>query len=281
MSTTERSLSRGRVGLQSSGRGGTGNIRAPSLDVDRVSGPDDFSDTRGRDPVPTRYLQVDEVTSTGRGGAGNIRSPSRDASRPESINSGSSPARSEPRGRGYDRDLISAIDTANDTGVHSSGRGGLGNITRPDSKSRSRSRDLVHSSGRGGIGNLYIGDPVEKGILEVEERERAAHQHPLGVHSTGRGGLANLTPGELPHVEAPVNPHGANHPHATHKHELESTGRGGAGNISDRSRSREPKEPNGKDHGLSGFLHRVTHTGAQKGEDEVLTTGVDTRQSAM
>ncbi|KAH9169381.1 hypothetical protein EDB89DRAFT_2073070 [Lactarius sanguifluus] len=243
MSTTERSLSRGRVGLQSSGRGGTGNIRTPSLDLDRVSGPDDFSDTRGRDPVLTRHLQADEVTSTGRGGAGNIRSPSRDASRPESIKSGSSPARSEPRGRGYDRDLISAIDTANDTGVHSSGRGGLGNITRPDSTSRSRSRDLVHSSGRGGIGNLYIGDPVEKGILEVEEHERAAHQHLPG---------ANLTPGELPHVEAPVNPHGANHPHATHKHELESTGRGGAGNISDRSRSREPKEPNNKDHRTVG-----------------------------
>ncbi|KAH9053575.1 hypothetical protein EDB87DRAFT_1650983 [Lactarius vividus] len=280
MSTTERSLSRGRVGLQqSSGRGGAGNIRTPSVDVTRSSGPDDFSDTRGRDLVPTRYL--DDLTSTGRGGAGNIRSPSRDVSRPESINSGSSPARSEHRGRGYDRDLISAIDTANDTGVHSSGRGGLGNITHPDSKSRSRSRDLVHSSGRGGIGNLYIGDPVEKGILEVEEHERAAHQHPPGVHSTGRGGLANLTPGELPHVEDPVNPHGANHPHATHKHELESSGRGGAGNISDRSRSREPKEPNNKDHGLSGFLHRVTHTGTHKGEGEVLTTGVDTRQSAL
>ncbi|KAI9447135.1 hypothetical protein BJY52DRAFT_1420490 [Lactarius psammicola] len=279
--STERSLSRGR--LQSTGRGGVGNIRTPSVDRVGASGPDDFSDTRGRDPIPTQYL--DEFTSTGRGGAGNIRSPSRDASRPESINSGSSPARSEQRGRGYDRDLISAIDVAHDTGVHSTGRGGIGNISRPDSKSRSRSRDLVHSSGRGGIGNLYIGEPVERGILEVEENERAAHQHPLGVHSIGRGGLANLTPGELPHIDNPVNPHGVNHPHATHKHEYESTGRGGVGNISDRSRSREPRDPS-NEHGVTGFLHRVTHTGTHKGEHhdvqgEVLTTGADTRQSVV
>lgn len=40
---------------QSSGRGGAGNIRSPS--GDRVtSGPDDFSNTRGRDPVNVRYL---------------------------------------------------------------------------------------------------------------------------------------------------------------------------------------------------------------------------------
>jgi len=100
--------------------------------------------------------------------------------------------------------------------------------------------------------------------------------------------LANLTPGELPHVEAPVNPHGVSHPHATHKHELESAGRGGAGNISDRSRSREPRDPSNKDneHGLTGLLHRVTHTGTQKGEHhdvqgELLTTGADTRQSVL
>jgi hypothetical protein len=209
---------------------------------------------------------LEDVISTGRGGAGNIRSPSRDAIRGETVSVESSPSRAEQRGRGYDRDMISAIDVAHDTGVHSTGRGGIGNITRPDSKSRSRSRDLLHSTGRGGAGNLYGGEPIERGILEVEESERASHQHPPGVHSTGRGGLANLTPGALPpYIEVPVN--GANHPHATHKHELESTGRGGAGNIADRSRSREPRDPNNKEHGngLTGFLHRVTHPGTQKG----------------
>ncbi len=87
---------------------------------------------------------------------------------------------------------------------------------------------MVHSAGRGGIGNLYVGDSIEKGILEVEEKD------------------------------------GANHPHATHVHGYESTGRGGAGNLADRSRSREPKDKNGKEpghgHGLTGLLHRTTTT---------------------
>jgi hypothetical protein len=29
---------------------------------------------------------------------------------------------------------------------------------------------------------VYLGDPVEKKIMEVDESERAAHQHPLGVY---------------------------------------------------------------------------------------------------
>ena len=101
-------------------------------------------------------------------------------------------------------------------------------------------------------------------------------------HSTGRGGVANLTPGAVPYIEVPMNSH------ATQEHEYQSTGRGGVGNIADRSRSREPRDPNNKDHGngLTGFLHRVTHTGTQAGErngvqGEVLTTGVDTRQPTL
>ncbi len=40
---------------QSTGRGGYGNYRSPSREY-RVSqdGPEDFSDTRGRDPIPSR-----------------------------------------------------------------------------------------------------------------------------------------------------------------------------------------------------------------------------------
>ncbi|KAN0139328.1 hypothetical protein V8E53_002829 [Lactarius tabidus] len=258
--STERSLSRGR-GVQSSGRGGAGNIRSPSRDVDRsVASADDYSDTRGRDPLPAHHLNDDVIMSTGRGGRGNIRSPSRDPVLSDTITIDSSPARSQERGRGYDRDLISAIDSAHETGVISTGRGGLGNITRPDSKSRSRSRDPVNSSGRGGAGNLYIGDPVENRILEVEENERAAHQHPAGMHSTGRGGVANLTPEGVPYIEKL----GPNHPHATHNHDHESSGRGGAGNI-DRSRSREPGDK-ARAPGVAGFMHRVTHPGGQKGE---------------
>ena len=55
-----------------------------------------------------------KVTSTGRGGRGNIRSPSRDGIRADDISTETSPSRSLERGRGYDRDLISVIDEAQD-----------------------------------------------------------------------------------------------------------------------------------------------------------------------
>jgi hypothetical protein len=72
MSVSDRSVSRGRQtfvsfplsstwtlvnGLQSTGRGGSGNIRQPSesTDVRPESGPDDFSRTRGRElNIPVR-----------------------------------------------------------------------------------------------------------------------------------------------------------------------------------------------------------------------------------
>jgi hypothetical protein len=65
----------------------------------------------------------------------------------------------------------------------------------------------------------------------------SANQLTMGVffffsrHSVGRGGAGNLTAGQLPHSEGAVNPHGANHPHATHSHQVDSVGRGGRGNI--------------------------------------------------
>ena len=39
---------------QSTGRGGSGNIRSPSREPVRGPGPEDYSDTRGRDPIPSR-----------------------------------------------------------------------------------------------------------------------------------------------------------------------------------------------------------------------------------
>jgi hypothetical protein len=262
--STERSTSRGRAILTSTGRGGAGNIRSPSREpIAPHTGPEDFSDTRGRDPIPS--LDPNVVISTGRGGAGNIRSPSRDAIRVENGTPEGSPARSEQRGRGYDRDLIEAIDDANDNGVHSFGRGGAGNMSGspPHSKSRSRSREPAHAGGRGGFGNIITGGPSEKVIEELDESERASHQQAPGVHSAGRGGTGNLTAGEVPHREGAVHPHGANHPHASHSHDAESFGRGGRGNIS-RDASREPGPKNAHT-GLSGVLHSVT-SGFKKGE---------------
>jgi hypothetical protein len=118
----------------------------------------------------------------------------------------------------------------------------MGNMTgsRPDSQSRSRSREPaadahphnIHTYGRGGIGNIVLGGPSEKVIEELDESERSSHSH-SGVHTVGRGGYANVTQGELPYTEALVGPHGATHLHATHTHLVESHGRGGVGNISD------------------------------------------------
>lgn len=258
MSISERSLSRGRTsGFHLSGRGGAGNYRSPSREHEASSGPgpEDFSDTRGRDPIPSSDPNL--VTSTGRGGAGNIRSPSREPVRGDDGSRERSLARSEQRGRGYDRELITTIDNAHDTGVHSTGRGGRGNmsVSPPDTQSRSRSREPNHGVGRGGFGNIQSGGPSEKVIEELDESERAAHHHPLALHLSGRGGAANLTAGNVPHVEGTGNPHGTNHPHKSHGHDAESHGRGGLGNIS-RENSREPGVKN-THHGASGLLQSI------------------------
>lgn len=168
----------------------------------------------------------------------------------------------------------------------------------PHSKSRSRSREPAHAGGRGGFGNIITGGPSEKVIEELDESERASHQHAPGVyvlsyhfhfqygkgppdtgtfffvssrHSSGRGGTGNVTAGEVPHREGGVHPHGANHPHASHSHDAESFGRGGRGNIS-RDASREPGPKNAHT-GLSGVLHSVTSGFSKKSEPRGRSTG--------
>jgi len=69
-------------------------------------------------------------------------------------------------------------------------------------------------------------------------------------HSTGRGGLANVTNAHGPSIEV------------VHHHEapFESSGRGGAGNIRDRSTSREPGARNTSKERISHIWNKVTHT---------------------
>jgi len=212
MSILERSLSRGRDALVSSGRGGAGNIRQASVSRDARpnSGPDDFSDSRGREP---RQEQT-HIFSTGRRGAGNIRSPSRDVG---VVRSGADDK---------DQKVIKThILEDNEVGVHSTGRGGVGNI-RGGSRSRSRARDTptpIHSTGRGGAGNLLPGVAPREDDERVSFASKSRHSHEDDIHSTGRGGAANLT-----HVHSPP----VEHSHHKHHHgDYESTGRGGAGNI--------------------------------------------------
>ncbi|KAJ3576386.1 hypothetical protein NP233_g483 [Leucocoprinus birnbaumii] len=206
----ERSQSRGREAF-STGRGGLGNIRAPSASTSRsrpdpTSGPDDFSDSRGREPVSNS----DRLYSTGRGGAGNIRSPSRDQSKPPA------PAPIDAS----EKEIIRNHLAASQTEPVSTGRGGLGNIS---SRSRSRGPALaVHSTGRGGAGNILTGDAGAADVIDEAERKKLTAEHETpAYHSTGRGGLANLASGPQPGVEKVVHAPGG----------YESTGRGGAGNI--------------------------------------------------
>lgn len=229
MATTERSISRGRDAFRSSGRGGAGNIHLTSQDSARpTDGPDDFSPTRGREPT----VHHDKpLYSTGRGGAGNIRSPSR-----------------EPRATADPREQEALKNEAEKNLVHSTGRGGLGNMSRSRSRgpSGSSAPSYVHSTGRGGVGNFFDGEaPSIETVMEEDFRLK-----PGVVHSTGRGGLANMSHSPSPGVEghrATIDSHIG----------FESTGRGGAGNMKERSGSREPRsQSRGR---VAEILHRVVH----------------------
>jgi len=199
----ERSASRGRALLQSTGRGGIGNFRSTSRDARPESGPDDFSPARGREPL----TNPQQIFSTGRGGVGNLRSPSRDVNKAPAIDT-------------IEEDIIRGYKVSHEDDPHSTGRGGLGNINR------SRSRDpashptvhpTVHSTGRGGAGNIV---PGEGSFVESDEDPEKHHTHE-GFHSTGRGGTANITSTTEPAIE-----------HHTHiGGGYQSTGRGGAGNL--------------------------------------------------
>ncbi|KAJ6482771.1 hypothetical protein C8R45DRAFT_830964, partial [Mycena sanguinolenta] len=237
----------------SSGRGGIGNMHVPTAPDRTVGGPDDFSNTRGREPP----ISIAEMRSTGRGGAGNFRSPSRD------------PADNKDLRPKEEREVIRKHEEAErEAGVMSTGRGGAGNISA--SKSRERSavspvRGEVHSSGRGGVGNIVPGP------APAYERGRTPAD---GVHSTGRGGLANLTLSPAPPPEHHAHAHAPAGAHA-----FESSGRGGAGNIRDlsASRSRERgaasrERGEGEKGGIAGLWNRL-HGGHHSPATETIPDG--------
>ncbi|KAF9218838.1 hypothetical protein BS17DRAFT_790517 [Gyrodon lividus] len=238
-----RSLSRGREAFHSSGRGGIGNIRrsSQSRDTRPIDGPDDFSPTRGREPA----VHSDRIISVGRGGAGNIRSPSRDAFRDRSKThaiSENTLAETE-----YEAKLLR--EHAEATTVHSSGRGGAGNISGSRSRSRGPAAVVMHSTGRGGAGNIHSGDSVKPDLLDQQERRQ--HPHHEGIHSTGRGGVANITGAHQPDIERVDHRLG----------DFESSGRGGAGNIRSRSASRDPggRAVSKEKHGIAALWDRISH----------------------
>jgi len=213
----DRSQSRGREDLVSTGRGGGGNfVRSDS--TSRVRGVADGHE-RGRDI----YTKVEGVTHAGRGGQGNVRSPSRDASK-------------DAADRAYEEEILRQRREQRNNLPVSSGRGGTGNISAEQSRSRSREPRASMDSGlgRGGLGNIeevrhfphHRHGDLEK--LDEEERTDAIkHQHKsngVHLHSSGRGGQANMTTYEAyePNSTKEAPPAPGVVPHA---------GRGGAGNI--------------------------------------------------
>ncbi|KAG8716399.1 hypothetical protein FRC11_013382 [Ceratobasidium sp. 423] len=233
-SPTDRSRSRGRE-FQSTGRGGAGNIvRSESVSRTRE---DTLSQERGREILP-----ANRVTHSGRGGAGNIRSPSRD---PEA----------DMRALSREREIIEDHRRSEEGQIHSTGRGGYGNMDRSRSRSREPSK-TVHSSGRGGFGNISAGDG--HGLENLEEEGRAArHAQVPEFHSSGRGGAGNVVAGAPPAPEL-ITPSPV-----AEGIQWRSSGRGGAGNM----KPIHPTDPHGaaeeargrKEHtGLGGFIDRLT-----------------------
>ncbi|KAK7437931.1 hypothetical protein VKT23_018366 [Stygiomarasmius scandens] len=140
----DRSVSRGREGYRSSGRGGMGNIKPPpAAENESYTVPV----PRGRDP--TVQFERQATFSTGRGGAGNINRPPPSSQENDTGNDvltempsfTTEAARSRSQGSPSQRAL-------------STGRGGAGNIIRKGEPSTTsaedRYRSLSSSRSRGG-----------------------------------------------------------------------------------------------------------------------------------
>jgi len=230
--TQDRSRSRGREFL-STGRGGVGNIvRSESLSRGREDGI--AGGERGREVLP-----ASRITHSGRGGAGNIRSPSRD---PEG----------DIRELSREREIIENHRRSEEGQIHSTGRGGFGNMDR--SRSRSREPNQVVSVGRGGFGNIVHGDGHN--LADLEE-ERVQHAHVPEFHSSGRGGAGNITAGGPPAAERTHAP--TTSPDARWR----PSGRGGAGNMiavqhKDPAAAAEEGRGRSLHNGLGGFIDRLT-----------------------
>ncbi|TIC67780.1 hypothetical protein E3Q02_01441 [Wallemia mellicola] len=129
-----RSESRGRDPIVSTGRGGAGNLRASSKT--RAAYESDAQDERrGR----SSHATPPKAVHAGRGGVGNVRSPSRD---PKDIRNQQAEHQLEAK---LQRE---AQEKAERDGVIPTGRGGAGNIRHNEhsqsrSRSRSRTRDLL------------------------------------------------------------------------------------------------------------------------------------------
>ncbi|KAF9262277.1 hypothetical protein L218DRAFT_1000778 [Marasmius fiardii PR-910] len=120
-----RSVSRGRQGFSSSGRGGLGNIHENGAGYD-----DPVVRGRERERVTTAPVpQPDRAFSIGRGGFGNIRAPSVEKVTSDAASSKSVPTSSVT----VAMPTITSRSLSRGPPMVSTGRGGLGNIRNTQS----------------------------------------------------------------------------------------------------------------------------------------------------
>ncbi|OBZ78507.1 hypothetical protein A0H81_02123 [Grifola frondosa] len=207
-STSNRSVSRGREGFQSSGRGGAGKHTQTVARSGQSGAPIGASFSCTRTGASCRP----------RAGANHrARRRGQHSLRVACAFHGQDSLQPSPNG------IPHLAEEAARTRAKSSGRGGLGNIS-----SRSRSRGptalhlmgpSIHSTGRGGAGNLQLGSAIEAEvigeILEAEDRARTSQKR----ESFYRPGW----PRE-PYVGAQPSPEQL----SLHNQAFESTGRGGS-----------------------------------------------------
>jgi len=162
--------------------------------------------------------------------------------------------------------------------VISFGRGGFGNM-RPSSTSRSRGPDDRRSLERGRVTNRVMPtdgidavpedsvshsrSPVRPGLNSISDLGSPDIEPPIHITraedekvSTGRGGAGNIRDRSQSKVRDGPEPHLR---HSPRPGELYSSGRGGAGNIRSVSRSKEEMDQDHKPIDLERVLHKVIH----------------------
>jgi len=192
----------------------------------------DRSQSRGRDVL------------FGRGGWGNVRQSSTsrgpesgvDEPRDQSVPRGRGIIRNAPTTEGAE-DLNEGNDIQHTNILHSTGRGGLANITSLRSPSVESPHPHEHvgpepelvSVGRGGAGNIRSRSRSQARAAGVES---PVHPPSSQAISTGRGGAGNIRSRSQSKVRV------GDDIHLTPHSNVLSTGRGGAGNIRSPSRSK-------------------------------------------
>ncbi|KAL7410358.1 hypothetical protein BDY24DRAFT_418089 [Mrakia frigida] len=237
----DRSRSRGREPMVSTGRGGAGNLRSLSQTGLRDSS-NETSVERGRH---VEVRPTNTPTHSGRGGSGNVRSPSRD------------PA---DRARTIEEDALEAQlvreRRAADAGrIRSSGRGGQGNFVGGESLERSVSRERERAkgasvkNGRGGAGNWGVAEEGRDDLRTLEEEDDRVRHHYAESRagfpqSYGKGGAGNIHSPGL--GSGAASNHTLVEPPRGVSFEHKVSGRGGAGNFHPSATPPSPPEDRGR-----------------------------------